>query len=205
MLALDDVFLIQLTGTLNSQTIISTYHYAVTAMNVPIEEVVACNRLLTFITQADGLVDTYLAVAPTNYTMAQASAQKILPQRYRRIQTVIGELGLRGASPVSNVALTIERFGPLANRKNIGSLHIPCSPGNAANGTWDAGTLDVATAHADTMSALFEDEDGNRFRPCLISAWAGVPTPLPTPQLVSGHIVHTASRVVRRRTVGVGI
>lgn len=205
MLTLDDVFLCQTTGVLAGQTIITTFHYVVTAVNVEIDEVTACNRLLLKLTEADGLVDTYLGVAPTNYVMAQISAQKILPNRYRRVQTAINEPGLRGASPVSNVALTIERFGALANRKNLGNVHLPCSPGNAANGTWDAGTLAAADEFAPKLTELFEDEDGNRFRPCLVAAWQGVPTPLPTPQLITGTIVHTASRVVRRRTVGLGI
>jgi hypothetical protein len=205
MTALDDVFLMQFTGVLNGQTIISTFHYTITALNVSTSETVACNRLISFAEQEDGLRDQYLAVAPLNYTLAQISCQKILPARYRRIQTAENLPGLRGTSPVSNVALVIERFGPMANRANIGSLHVPCSPGNAVGGTWDAPTLADATALSIAMTTALEDEDGNIYRPCLVAAWQGVPTPLPTPKIISGTIVHTASRVVRRRTVGVGI
>ena len=103
---------------------------------------------------AGSLKDLFLACCPPQYALQNLIIQTIAPIRYIRDVFAIGADGTFGeASATANLAGVITRRGGTANKKNVGSLHVPYAnldPG-MTNGGISAAMLATLTALAAQM------------------------------------------------------
>jgi len=150
-----------------------------------------------------GVGDKFIALMPTNYTLIRWSAQVISATRYARVDGPIlnaaGDSGAISSSP--NIACVITRRGVLANRRSVGSLHLPYPDAEteATTGIVPAGFL---SGMQDLCTQMLNNQtlapSTVVFSPVLYHK-----TGLNFTDLVAAFPQRTI-RVMRRRTVGVG-
>lgn len=148
-------------------------------------------------------VDKYLAMCSEDFTIQSVSAQWIFPTRYRRVvQSTGGDPGLI-ASPAlpPNVQATIEWTGFAAGRGVSGATRVAGIPVNAnINGTWVGASRTAALSFGLLMSSPYTTIAGDRFLP--ITYHRANPA---LSQRIYFWEEKDSLRVLRRRTVGLGI
>lgn len=191
-------------GTHSGQRILNVYHYRVSQIStLPYND-----EMDQFILQfgslaAGGMRRTLLDCMPANYTLQQMVAQGVFPQRFRRDVTVVNNAGTRGDAIAPNIAAVVTLHTERAGRSQIGGKHfITGSENDVVLGIIQAGLLANMQLHANACVL-----------PLTATAGGGVYTPVifhrntpatPSTDLVGGFPQET-SRVMRRRTVGLGI
>lgn len=162
----------------------------------------AGDLLLADAQRANGLIENILDCLSDDVTLTNIQAQMLLPTRQAAQRVNINLSGEQdeGTLPV-NCAQVIERRGDAANRRNVGSFHLP--PPSAA-------VLDSERWNAVQLTRL--QEVANLLTSAIIIAvpvLAFFPVLLPKP--LSSNLVPVTQaevkinpRVMRRRTVGVG-
>lgn len=139
--------------------------------------------------------------------------QQIYPNRYRSTVTPINLAGVQAvACDAQNVCGVIQKYGELANRKNIGSFHLGGLPNNAYTGgslsatfLGELGAVAAALATTWTVPGLL----GATYTPCILNKTkivvdgkdkfiisGGTP--------VIGCTAKSTLRTMRRRTKGYG-
>lgn len=205
----NDKYLVTYRGSLCGQTLLSTFWYSLTAAG-PIANVDnAYDALLAGMTIAGGLKDDFLGVCPNNYTLDEVWIQKVYDARVMKKVYALALAGSHGVdAPTANLAAVITRRGELANRRNVSTLHCPlpdasivCTDGLITDAGYktDLGDLAAEIKKDITPPAPWA---GSTFKPVVFQ-------PGPPPGPMTNYIVQTVispqARVMRRRTVGLGI
>lgn len=197
-----DSILVSIRGRIYGQQTITTYPYIVQAATGQPDMLTAFGLWAAQMQGAGGLVTTYLATTGQNFTVTELWIQDIRPQRYAAFRYLVNETGeLNTSSQTTNVAGVITRRGALANRSAIGSVHIPIPSDSAwiVAGRLTPGMQTQLDLHAASMTAIIE-VGGLTLQPGLLNNASGLvstPVTLAFPQ--------ETARVMRRRTVGLGI
>lgn len=192
-------------GTLLGQTVMSVWHYAVTT--VATEPSIA-NELRDFLNTWDnalvaGIRLGYVDCMPSNYTLRQSSAQLVSPTRSRKFFHTLNIGGNRTAAMVPNTAGVMTYQTDAGGRDQVGSKHLPIDPNvDAVDGNLDVAYKNVlAILGARTTLPLLVVANGGEYAPVL---WHRK-KPQPSSSAIKDFIVQDTARVMRRRTVGLGI
>lgn len=196
---------VSIVSKLYFQTILNVLHYRViTVSGVPntLDEQDAFN--VDFANVAlGGVMDKYKKATMGLQEVVEIRSQFVSPLRFRASKLAVSITGLRGNNDAANQAVVITKRGQFANRRNIGSIHIP-APGE---GDIDAGVL------APAYKPILEDLAAELEQNITVTTGAGVYEPViysrgPAPdnwQSIDDCLVQDTARVMRRRTVGLGI
>lgn len=186
---------------LNNQILLNTFPYQ--QSSTPTLDYVAFAQAIVLAMQAPGsLQDSILQSITADCALASITLQPIRPIRYQAVVVAVGQNGQQaGLAAPQNVAQSIERRGVIAARDNIGRIQLPpCAASGIVNGGFTllqaAQLQGVATA---MMANFASGVPAVSLSPVLISK---DPTIVPRP--ITGTTVKLSSRVMRRRTVGVG-
>ena len=196
----------QLLGSLAGQRTRNVLHWVVESVTGPAIDMAAFSAGFDARLRAAGqLYDRIRQFAPNNLDLSTRTFQQIWPTRYIK-ETIVSAYTGANVSPAqtANVAGVVTKFGEIARRKDIGSLHVVApglSPG-ATNGSFDAANQTLLNAIALTIKAdvLFTVTTTDFVLAPVIyhRTDPGNPTPLFTAA------ARSTVRVMRRRTVGVG-
>jgi len=198
-----DVLLITFDGLWHNQRTMTTFHYGVgTLVGTPSYLDFATAVRTAFLT-AGGLIPTFLAACPEEYFLNNLWVQTIKPVRVVKTILSVASSGTNEFhSSTANLSTVVTRRGPLANRKNIGSVHVPFAnlDADSSNGTISESLLTILNTF------------GVQVRRTITMVGVGSITPVlyngPTAADVSpieSTISQLTIRTMRRRTVGRGI
>lgn len=205
--AVGDVFLVTLEGICNDQVIMLTQTYEVATLAGATDEALVSADLAERVSAAgaDILESDYLNCLGTNYTLDFIHAQKIYPVRFRRRTEVRGVPGTGGAAATtSNLAMVISLHGEEAGRDQIANKHVGPIPTDVL--FYDEGVLEAAGKSAQLALAnqLILDVGAAGWytmKPCIYHR----ATVIPKSDYITGHVLPEQVRVMRRRTVRLGI
>lgn len=192
-------------STLFSQRIMNVLHYVVTNESTTVSPVQEMEDLAgTFAANGVGdILPAYLACLPENLVVDLVRCQAILPTRYRAINQVINEQGLLGTASTANVQGSITKTTTFSGRDQIGSIHLPLASESISGGLVTGGTRTLMDALADELKVtVTEDVGGGAYAPVLFHR---NPLTVPRYSLITEMVPQTTSRVMRRRTVGLGV
>lgn len=194
-------------GRMHNQTIMTVFHYRVSTPSTiadPVAEV--ADFLASFANPAAGQQLTkFLDCVPDTYFYVEGRAQAIAPIRYRVViqSATTADQGRRPPAPSANLASVLTAQSVKAGRREVGSKHLPTGSDMDVNGG-------LITAPLKTALIAFRSEWLiERIGP----AGAGVYVPViyhkggvaPNYSDISSVVVQDTVRVMRRRTVGLGI
>jgi hypothetical protein len=191
-------------GTLLNQTFLSIFHYRVatqsTIQSVPLESLQFAQHMATI--APGSFIQSYADLIPSNATVLEVRAQEIFPLRWAPRSVPLSLPGSGLGTTVSNLSAVITKRTDLAGRKFRGSVHVPLSPANVADGEVNAGYKALMVAFsADLVSAQTVATGGGVYQPAIYHRFD---PNNPSTDVVEGLPQDTA-RVMRRRTVGLGI
>lgn len=201
--AVDDRYLVTYVGTLNGQRIMSTFWYRLDTIFGAPDKGQIMDGMRAQLIVPNGHRQRYLEAAPANYTLKETWIQPIRPTRY--VKKIYGDtlLGLWSQNAdTSNVAAVIERRGVKASKKAVSVLHMPVSTNVNAMASGDITLAYKVTLIA--LSAQIESQlvlvGGHIVKPVIdngtaVTAYNEVQSAFPQDTI----------RVMRRRTVGLGI
>jgi hypothetical protein len=194
-----------LIGTLLGQTVIATFHHrVVTPSTLPN----ASDELAAWLgEQWNNVANTpsgaYINCCPLEYTNTRVTAQAIEPTRLRRVTQVRNHPGDVGNTEVSNLQASVTFFTNLAGRSQIGGKRIPMAPDQAVDGfVSEAYKTLLTTFAANCVGLKVVIQGGAVYAPCI---YHRAPTVVPTFTDIEDAIPQDTVRVMRRRTVGLGI
>jgi len=204
-LNIGDVVSIQIHGRIFNQVTMSTFHYKVTTASTTPDTKVALEALGTsFKTQLNAPGLAFLQAAPQNWLAEKVRLQVVSPilSQYAIVSwNLFGTIG--SDANASNVTGTLTRRTSFGGRTQIGALHTAPLP--------DAAMLSglIAASHLAKMDNLADKMDNNftvlaettQVTPVLWST----NDPFNNNKLITSIIVQPEIRVMRRRTVGLGI
>lgn len=198
---------IRLYGRISGQTTISTFSYLADNGTgpVPINEVV--NDWMVNWQAAGGLIEKFAACCPVNWEAWQIQFQLAKTAARMAAQTrSISVFGTSGAQArVPNVAAVILRRGDLASRDNVSTLHIPLAPDAllTSEGLVTAAFKTIAQdliIKLDDLVSVTGDGNNLEWFPCIPHGpFAASNSP------ITEFLLKDTTRVMRRRTVGLGI
>lgn len=191
-------------GTWCGQTILSTFRFALSTMvGSPTTSAITSGGW-TAMAQTGQLRDSFVACCPNTYQLANVYAQAIAPVRYMRDVYAVGLSGTNMmAGNTANVAGVIQRRGGLANKHNLGSLHVPMPNGDTgmANGVISSAYKALLTTLSTKVLASWTDVSGNVLSPIL---FPNKTTDITKAVPITAVAVQTTVRTMRARTVGHG-
>lgn len=193
-------------GNLNGQRIMSVFHYRVTVESTIIDpalEIVDFNESWFDPAVPLGFAQLYSGSVPENHNITQSAAQVVAPLRRARVTQNVTLTGARAAAAVPNTAVVITKRTAFAGRDQIGSVHLPLDPAtDAAGGFVDAALKSVLEAFAAGMLLdVTGTAGGGVYTPVIWHRDAAAPDDFDT---VTNTVVQDTTRVMRRRTVGLG-
>lgn len=202
-----DAIMVTLVGKFLGQTTMNTYPYRAHITTGAPPVVGACQGLLTAINLPGGLVDTHARCRPSNSVVDSLWAQDVRPIRWRAQKMAVSVPGLFTDvdSGTANIQASIERYGEAANRHNLGAVRIPIGTSNdcIVEGVITEDLRDKLEDHADQM-ILSKTVSGTGWQVSFIPLVGLSKESLQLIDLVNCEIKDTV-RVIRRRTVGLGI
>jgi hypothetical protein len=204
-LNIGDVVSIQIHGRIFNQVTMSTFFYKVTTAATTPDTKVALEALGTaFKTQLNAPGLAFVQAAPQNWVAEKVRLQVVSPylSQYAIVNwNMFGTVG--SDANASNVTGTLTRRTSLGGRNQIGALHTAPLP--------DAAMLNglIAASHIARLENLADKMDNNftvlaettQVTPVL---WSHT-DPFDDTKLITSIIVQPEIRVLRRRTVGLGI
>lgn len=207
-ISIGDVAQLTAVGLCASQTVLNTWFYRCVSLGSSLGTSVttAMEELITKIEgTVGGLGDKFIALMPTNYTLVRHTAQVVSPVRYTKVfGAVVNTAGDSGAiCSTANIAAVITRRGDLATRKDVGSLHLvyPDALTEATTGIINAGYLSAMDDLCLQMKATLTLAPSTLvWEPILFHR-----TGTPNYSKVTYCFAQNTIRVMRRRTVGLGI
>lgn len=207
-LFVNDVIEVSYAGLTLNQRTLTIRHYAITNPGTTASESLAVKQI------ADGFAanvlgsnsNVYLAACGTNFELQEIRAQKISPNRNRFESSPVNRFGTFGELVVTatNVSGVITLQTAKAGRKQIGGIHMPGCP----EGAYTGGRPTVAYRNAleniafTNLNAFTIPASGLVMIPVIyhrVLVGAGTFDPITNTR------VQDTLRVMRRRTVGVGI
>lgn len=204
--AVGQVYMVTSFGRLNGQTIINTFHYRLTEVaTVPLTVWEMYEALMEDLSAPDDLFDKLLDAVSTSFVQEKVRVQLLYPTR-RMFRDFDGNGGGTrvGTALPQNVAASIGRKGDGIGRTGIGRVQIAGlieSDNNAGN--LSAGAITVLQPLANQIgTSLALDGGGGLADPVIFSS---PPQGNPNYVVISQTQVQNTVRVMRRRTVGLGI
>jgi len=207
MLAANDLFQVNMVGSIYNQLIMLTHYYTVLDTPAGVTEAQAMTELLDEIRSGGGADEwetAYRALLPIDYVLQRITAQKIAPIRYRGAfvtRNIAGSHAAGTEAPNQSAALTFVTL--LSGRsqqatKKIGP--IPQGPTVQANGSL---TPEYVTLLGNLGSKMILDltgaGPGATYSPVIAHR-----SPVGSYTLITDAIPQTTIRAVTRRTVGRG-
>lgn len=205
--AIGQKYLMTFVGHLSGQTVMSTFWYVLDNIGVFTNVISLYAAIKDVVDDAGNLRDKYIACCPTDYILEQIWLQLIKPERIMKSVFTDGAPGTDQPAGTANVAAVITRRGEPATRNAVSTLHVPLAP------TEDNMTLgQLAPTGVKTKLSLLAAQmllpleggalAGAKLTPIVYQPRTGLP--------VNGHAIVRANvegtvRVMRRRTVGLGI
>jgi len=199
-----DIMLVTVKNKLFEQVCLNTFHYRLMDCTGSPEYFAVIDEFhAKFYTAAGSMYDKLQACYPQNLTTPQIWYQKVYSLRTMKVVKSPNDPGLWPHDATSaNVACVVERRGVLANRRNVGSIHIPCAadPATIDDGAPTPAYTTVLEAVATQINATITTALGTcTWRPVLFN----YPDPIIYSEIINASVQDT-SRVMRRRTVRVG-
>jgi len=204
--AVGDIYLVTIYGRIHGQTTLTTFKYElydVLAPN-PTTDTAALDIFAKW-HAVGGMAEKFKAVTPTNWFYEQTWCQRIAPVRIIKTTSVVASgFGLRGSSTTTNNSATITRRGETASRSAVGGIRIPIAPTECLAGELAAGIkVDLQSLAVEMLLNITSID--LKFRPVLFTpAKLAPPVPASFHPILFTRLEPTA-RVMRRRTVGLGI
>lgn len=203
--AVNDVISVIQVGNMFDQRILSTYAYQV--FNLAGGAVTTSDLATALNTQLSApgeLLQLVRNACPSDYNHVETWYQRIAPTRVVRDVFTGTGVGTNGAANVSNVAAVVERRGDLANRKNISCLHVPMADiaANVVAGYVTAAMTSKLVAIGAKLITSYNLTVGAAtvvLVPCIYNKGS-----VPNCSYITRYYAQPTSRVMRRRTVGVG-
>lgn len=194
-------------GLLNGQTVLNTFWYRLVVLGTELTVKDLLDNTNDKLNLPFGFRDTYASCLPSNHTIVESWLQVIKPVRLVRQSYTDGNTGDLLEAFSSNVQASITRRGELATKSAIGAVHIPIG---GADDQYQVGILTNSalktnlTSFADKMLDDIEvpDVGGAIWRPIVFNP---TNTTYPNGHDVISTGVQSTVRVMRRRTVGLGI
>lgn len=192
-------------GECLGQTIMSVFHWKVGVVssipNTLAELDAFASRWQTL--GANSFLTNYLALMPLNYTLTRVTAQQIWTTRSRRVQKVnlITGNGVSTAT-TANVQSSITFTTDFAGRTDIGGKRLLLP-----NQAYEDGKVNLAHHNSmidfavNCVTPLVVADGGGTYLPVIYHR-VGLPT---KSSLITGYVIQDTVRVMRRRTVGLGI
>lgn len=202
-------FLLTFNGVMHSQTILNTFWYQVKSLT-------GAEKPLDQLTQAFfadleyvALESDFLACLPETYSLRETWFQQITPTRQRKgILERALDGGIAAQGNVTNIAAVISRHGTGASRHDNGRIHLPVPSGTTyiENGLLTAAHKVTLQLLADQMlQPISVTVDASVYELVPILAWRINEAPFWGSLEVESTNVQDTSRVMRRRTLGLGI
>jgi hypothetical protein len=197
---------VTLRGVMFGQTILHVFHYQVTTASAILTVEAESLQIADDISQVGpgSFLANLRLIVPVALVYQESRAQGIDPIRYAA-QSFTLSLPGQGSSfaQSANSAAVLTKRTALAGRRYIGSLHLPMDPNNDG----------VAGVISDPFRVLLLDFAANMLAPLTATVGGGVYSPviyhrpplLDAPTPIVSIIPQSTTRVMRRRTVGVGI
>ena len=193
-----------LVGELHSQTIMSVFHYKVFT---PSSTTLVTDEIADFLDAwtiggGGSFYSDYLACLPENYIASFATAQAIHPTRYIRTRINKTGAGLRPEARQANLQASITTQTILAGRPYVGGKRLPISSDDSDGGVI-TGSLKTALDNftVDMLVNVTVAIGGGVYEPCI---YHRPPSTLAASPITRA-FAQTSTRVLRRRTVGLGI
>lgn len=183
------------------QTLINTTHWQTSLTTVP-DYFAELTSAITFCrTNALGWINLLVPCLGTNIELNMVTAQPVYPQRLRPVRVFDGRLGTGGADcNAQNLAAVIHKISDIAARWGQGSMHVGGLPTTFyAGGLITTAGITQLTPLAGVLPRQFMGTLATYFP----SLWNATTPTRATPFTHSD--IATTVRVMRRRTVGVGI
>jgi len=200
----DDKFQVVFWGQCNGQRILNTFGYVAAEIgSAAVKLDAAYTQILDKLTGVGSIEAHLIAVSSANYTLDRITVQLVKPDRWMPATRTINLPGaLPDAAQTQNVAASIERRGIRARRTNVGRIQVMIPQGEDYI---NAGLLMVdykgeLNGLAGAMLEKIEFGVGGNLYPAIWPAGViGDYAPI-----VATRVQDTV-RVMRRRTVGLGI
>lgn len=206
--------LMTLTGEYLGQRFMNTFLFRCSAVSGAPNDVVAIDALHTKLSTVNDLFSKYIACLPGdgNIPVVQAWYQIIAPIRFRKVERTI-ELSAFGdyATNTANVQASIERFSDFAGRKGVGGIRVPIGTQACSDGLLGAAILIDLEALAEKMNDIQSTTTPAVSWVPQVGLPGYTPGDPPTPGNpmdsldCAGASVKPQARIIRRRTVGLGI
>jgi len=201
--AVGDVLLVTFDGLWHNQRTMTTFHYGVGSLIGTPTYLQFATDMKTAFNTAGGLIPTFLACCPPDYFLNNMWVQTIAPTRVVKTILSIATSGQNASdSNTANLSSVVTRRGALANRKNIGSVHIPYPnlDADGSNGTISAAHLALMEVFAVQVRRTVTMSGTGSVTPVLFNG----PT-FTDVSPIESTISQLTVRTMRRRTVGRGI
>lgn len=200
-----DKVLLTVTGVLLDQRIMMTFPYLCTEIGSSVQQDDAFTAFRNKLCEANGFMDKLMSVVPQNLTAIEMWFQVLWPVRWNKFIKTSTAAGGRSddVAVTPNLAQVITRRADRSGRKYRGSVHIPfaITSENAANGVIDAGQLTLLGAFAGKVATeIVTASPTIHFAPSLFHRPISA-----DPDPVTEAFPQATVRVMRRRTVGLGI
>lgn len=198
------IFEVTYIGRLFNQLTMNVRHYYVTAQSTTPGITDEVENILGHFSDmgVGSVLPAYLQVVPEELTVEKAVVQVLTPSRFRKQFETINQAGLSAMTTTSNVQASITFTTRLSGRDQQGGMRVPASPGQAVGGLWEAGYVTALTTLAARFSEPITEPNGDGiYQPCVYHRTKGPPADRSD---IVAFIIQPSSRVIRRRTLGVG-
>lgn len=203
-MAVGQVVQVTVVGRYLGQTTMNTYPHVVTAIaGGPVTMTAGLTALNTAIAAVDKLYNKQRKCCPQNWVHVESWLQVVFPTRLRKLSFAIDLPGVftefDGLTP--NLQASIERFSEEAGRREQGAVRIPIGTDNTCieDGSITPG-LKTELALLAVQMAATTVAGGVTYVPVV-----GLGSPPSASLKVFGTNVKDTVRVIRRRTLGLGI
>lgn len=197
-----DIIQVTFLGLWHSQQVQNTFRYQVFGLvGSPTVTTVAA-QLEALLTSVGNLEQLFLALCPPQYALSGIRIQTIVPTRVAASVFTSASVGTFGfGSSTANLAGVITRRGALANKHNVGSIHVPYPnlDTGITNGKVSTGWVTAGLSLAGFMVTNLTVSGGTQMAPVLSWGKAIINT-----TQIDDAFVQATLRTMRRRTVGVG-
>lgn len=197
-------YLVTFYGSCFGQNILNTFVYHLKTLGTLDTHTVAEDTLHEILIQPNGLMERFINASVPSYILHAIKIQCIYPTRLAPATFPKTELGGYITDTESaNLAGVITRRGDLANRSNVGSLHIvaPMGVAGVVNGQVTAEWKTALDLLAEQVEQVYNEIVFN-------STWEPVLFNKNAPSVVTkvtDAFPQITARTMRRRTVGLGI
>lgn len=190
-----------------SQRILMLHYYRCiqASSSVPIDTAIASLLAVLASDGPNSIADPYCSCLPANQTLVGITGQAIYPTRYARQRLIQNQAGaIAGPATVSNIAGTITFYDGFAGRSHTATKHIGTLPPNAStNGLLTTGQKDSLNDLAGQMLQNVVIAGSATWEPVIYHKGGDGPAAKATTMYTWA--VGDTVRVMRRRTVGLGI